>query len=177
MAPGQPAPEFDDEDRAGARAWLEAVRAPVVRDLLESVFTDVTAAITERRPVCEVSGRCCRFEEYGHRLYVSGLEAAYTLARLRDDTPRRIAEADVHLARQEGGCPFQIEGLCSVHEIKPVACRTYFCDPTAQDWHHDLTERCHERVRTIHELHALPYRYAEWRWLLSLVVSVEADGA
>ena len=43
MAPGRPAPEFDDEDRAGARAWREAVRAPVVRDLLESVFADVDA--------------------------------------------------------------------------------------------------------------------------------------
>jgi len=29
-----------------------------------------------RRPICVTSGRCCRFEEFGHRLYVTTMELA-----------------------------------------------------------------------------------------------------
>lgn len=165
----------DDRDRAEARAWRDAASDPVVSDLLESVFAEVASAIAQRRPLCEVSGRCCRFESYGHRLYVTGLEAAYTLSRLRADLGRDLTPEDLARALAEGGCPFQIEGLCSVHAIKPVACRTFFCDETSEDWQRALTERCQDRLRAIHDLHGVPYRYAEWRALLALLLETESD--
>jgi hypothetical protein len=56
-----------------------------------------------------------------------------------------------------------------VHTIKPLGCRVYFCDPTAQGWQQELSERTLAMVRAIHERHGVPYRYGEWRGLLEVV--------
>ena len=156
-----------------ADAWLDAVRDPGVTAELEAVYADVARAIEERGPVCRASGRCCNFERWGHRLYVTGLEAAYTLTRLGTD--QAVSGADVAAARARGGCPFQSGTLCSVHGIKPLGCRTYYCDPTARDWQEVLTERSLGEIRAIHEHHEIPYRYGEWRDMLDLLLERSDD--
>lgn len=168
--------------------WRTMVAREEVLGGLEDVYADAMREIAQRQPVCDASGRCCKFEQYGHRLYVTGLEAAYTVVRLDTEATQRLQSPGVagkrvsltvldasslERARDEGGCPFQIDGLCSVHTIKPLACRTYFCDPTSTQWQHDLTERMHARIVRLHEEYAVEYRYAEWRAMLSLVVPTD----
>ena len=70
-------------------------------------------------------------------------------------------------SRARGDCPYLVGTLCSVHEIKPLACRTYYCDPTAQDWQQALTERLLAKLRELHDRHAIEYRYGEWRDMLA----------
>jgi Fe-S-cluster containining protein len=154
-----------------ARSWLAAA-APAHPAALEldAIFTDTARAITERAPACWASGRCCNFDAFGHRLYVTGLETAYTLLRL--PPARAITPADVVDARARGGCPFQAANLCGIHTIKPLACRLFFCDRTAQTWQQDLHELMIRRLRDLHDRHAVEYRYAEWRDLLDLVLPV-----
>jgi Fe-S-cluster containining protein len=158
---GRPPPP---EEAALAAHWLEAIRTPAIRTELDAIYDYVMAAIEARRPVCTTSGRCCNFEAYGHRLYVTGLETAYTIARL----PAPLTRDALAEARARGGCPFQSGTLCSVHDIKPLACRVYFCDETAQDWMHATSERMLKELRALHDRHHLEYRYAEWRGLLEL---------
>lgn len=160
-------------------AWLAAAASPEVSGALESIFAEAAAAIAARGPACWASGRCCNFEAAGHRLYTTGLEAAYTVSRLAVSGGsgaaagvggRSLSLPQIAGARARGGCPFQELHLCGVHAIKPVACRVYFCDRTAQEWQMELAERLHERVRGLHEAHGIPYLYAEWRGLLEMVV-------
>ena len=66
-------------------------------------------------------------------------------------------------ATTPGGCPFQRDKLCTVHTIRPLGCRIFFCQAGTQDWQHDLCERYLARFRTLHDAYALPYRYLEWR--------------
>lgn len=159
--------EHDEADIAEARAWLDAAGDDTVAGLIESVFAESAAEIAERGPACWASGRCCNFGASGHRLYVTGLEAAYTVRRLT--SPLQLVSLEA--ANERDGCPFQDANLCTVHTIKPLACRTYFCDRSATAWQHALTERGVERLRTIHDLHGVPYRYAEWRWLLGVLIA------
>lgn len=162
-------PQHDASDgRALGASWLRHARSPQVRGALEAVFADIAAEISRRAPACWASGRCCNFERAGHRLYVTGLEAAYTVTGLDAGTPLTRAGLDAALAR--GGCPFQAQNLCGVHTIKPVACRVYFCDRSAQGWQRELSERMHERVRALHDTLGVEYRYAEWRWLLGVLL-------
>ena len=44
---------------------------------LERVYADLEAELAERRPRCELSGRCCRFAEVGHQLWTTRLELEY----------------------------------------------------------------------------------------------------
>src|ERR1043165_9471959 len=113
-----------------ATAWLVAARDPRIAGALESIYTDVSAAIQARGPSCWASGRCCNFEKTGHRLYVTGLEAAYTIHRLAGPLTAEALAA----ARGRGDCPFLSANLCTVHTIKPIGCRVYFCDRSAGEW-------------------------------------------
>lgn len=146
--------------------WRQAARDPQIAGELELLYERVARETLERRPACDRSGRCCHFDAWGHRLYVTGLEAAYLVARLQ--TP--LTGPAIDEARSRGGCPFQRALLCTVHPLRPLGCRAYFCDPTSTDWQHDLTERMLAELRALHDRHEIPYRYAEWRALLEMLV-------
>lgn len=147
-----------------ARAWLAAAREPEIAASLEAVYAVITDQITARGPACWGSGRCCNFKAAGHRLYTTGLEAAYTLSRLPAGAALTREGLDAAIVR--GDCPFLVLNLCGVHPVKPGACRVYFCDRSARAWQEQLAERAHGMVRAVHERHAVAYRYDEWRALL-----------
>ena len=165
--PPQPS---DAEPPSPARAWLAAAIDPQISGELELVYEHISRAVDTRKPVCNTSGRCCNFEKWGHRLYVTGLEAAYLFTRLHELRDEPLTAADIDAARAAGGCPFQKALLCSVHAIRPLGCRTYYCDETAQEWQHDLTERMLAEIRALHDRHGVPYRYGEWRAMLGELV-------
>lgn len=167
-------PAFDAEDVAQARQWLDVVRRPEVGQHLDAIYTMISDQVAARAPVCVASGRCCNFESYGHRLYATGLEAAWCVSLLTPDHPNLTPET-VAAALERGGCPFQVGTLCGAHTIKPVGCRTYYCDPTAQQWQEDLTERAHAMVKSLHATTGVPYRYMEWRTLLALLADVTSS--
>ena len=155
----------DHADSAALAAqWLHAIAREEIAGALESIYARASSEIASRGPACWASGRCCNFERTGHRLYVTGLEAAYALAR----ASRSVTLADIDAARARGGCPFQEQNLCGIHTIKPVGCRVYFCDRSAQSWQRDLCERLVADIRELHDAHQVEYRYGEWRAMLSM---------
>jgi len=147
------------------RGWVEAVARPEVVAGLAAVYARATEEITRRAPVCWASGRCCNFRETGHLLYVTGLEAAYTLVRC--GSPGR---SGLEAATAGGGCPFQVMNLCGVHADKPLGCRLYFCDKSSFPWQNEVYERLLSDLRLLHTAQGIEYRYGEWRALLGLVM-------
>ena len=87
---------------------------------------------------------------------------------------RSLTGADVIRAQQAGTCPFLVDHLCSIHTIRPMGCRVFFCDESATDWQRDLYEQSQARIRAIHETHEIPYEYREWRSLLARFTRVPA---
>lgn len=170
-----------EDERELVKGWLEAVSRAEVRAELEAVFAEAARAIAERGPACWASGRCCNFEKTGHLLYVTGLEAAYTVWMGREREGGTRAEAaslrsglSLEVVQNgsgggAGGCPFQTGNLCGVHAIKPLGCRVYFCDRSAQGWQQELSERLLGEIRAIHERHEIEYRYGEWRGMLGAI--------
>lgn len=159
-------------------AVLAAADCPEACRAVGQIYDELMRQIAERRPVCVASGRCCRFEEFGHRLYVTTLE----LAKLQIDAggvlttrgqdaaaprqPLPIFQLDRKSSDPVRGCPYQVDGLCGIHLIRPFGCRIFFCDATSTQWQHDLYERLHGQIRHLHEIHHIPYRYVEWRYAL-----------
>jgi Fe-S-cluster containining protein len=152
-------------------AWLAAIERPEVAEGLRALHALVAAETSEQRPVCLASGQCCHFERYDHRLYVTGLDVAWCLRSLAKRggptaTPTSVAEA-----KARGDCPFLEDGRrCGAHIERPLGCRIFFCDRAVRTWQEDLYQRTHDALRRLHELHAIPYRYGEWRAMLALVV-------
>lgn len=142
-------------------ATVNASRHPQAITSVEALYRDVQLEIDRRRPICVVSGRCCRFDEFGHRLYVTTLELAHFLHRLPPAHAR---------ATNPGGCPFQREKLCTVHSFRPFGCRIFFCDATSTDWQHEMYERFHADLKRLHETLEVPYFYIEWRQALEILL-------
>ena len=176
-------------DETLAIAVRAASARPEVEAAVQALYADVQSAIDARRPACAVSGRCCRFEEYGHRLYVTTLELAAFLAAQEGDAPaepgpgesklrlgRSLALPLMDSATWDGtGCPFQRARLCSVHAIRPFGCRIFFCDATSDGWQHARYEEFHAELKRLHEELAVPYRYVEWREALRELGDVVID--
>lgn len=172
-----------EDERKLVQGWLEAVSRAEVRAELEAVFAAAAEAIAARGPACWASGRCCNFEKTGHLLYVTGLEAAYTVW-MEQTQAEKQAQASTSVrtglalhvvsgggGAGAGGCPYQTGNLCGVHEIKPLGCRVYFCDKSAQQWQNELSERLLAEIRAIHERRGIEYRYGEWRGMLRAVTA------
>lgn len=159
-------------------------------EAVAAILAEADADIAARRPVCVASGRCCRFEEYGHRLYVTAAEMVFfseiengklemkkgegmekgELRMEKDGEGRRVSLRQFFGAESPRGCPFQVEGLCTAREARPLGCRLYFCDENAQSWQNEVYEKYHAKLRAVHERFGLPYRYLEWRAALRELV-------
>jgi hypothetical protein len=122
------------------------------RNALRALYADLDAEIARLAPVCALSGRCCRFEEYGHTLFLSAPEAALLL----DEAPDPSRPLD------EGAtCPWQdTQGRCTAREARPLGCRVYFCDSGYQPHSFELSERFISRLKKLVEDHNLPWNYA-----------------
>jgi Fe-S-cluster containining protein len=159
-------------DEAGferARAVCPGIEEQVPRERfeaafeeLEQLYAEVERVVANSRAVCLARGVCCRFEEAGHELYATALEAEYALAR----HPERPAP------EAPGRCPYHRSslerpgGTCTAREGRPLGCRTYFCDPgpgAALEVEHEAFLR---RVREIEARHGLPAAYARFPELL-----------
>lgn len=138
---------------------------------VRAILAEAEADIAARRPICRSSGRCCKFEAYGHRMYVTAAEAVYFQAthvqEIATDGDRREAAAvalpQFFSQEKPEGCPYQLGGLCTAREARPLGCRVYFCDENAQGWQAEVYEKYHAMLKALHEATGLPYRYIEWR--------------
>jgi Fe-S-cluster containining protein len=151
------------------QAIMGAAARDEVVEAIGAIYGAVNEEIDARRPVCVMSGRCCRFEDYGHRLYVTTMELA---AFFRTSSAHGCLELTPTWDGR--GCPFQINRLCSVHALRPFGCRVFFCDSTATQWQQDLYEQYHAQLKRLHESLNVPYFYVEWRQGLEALAAAAA---
>jgi hypothetical protein len=123
-----------------------------LRDELRVLYAQLDREVAAIGPVCVLSGRCCRFQEYGHTLFVSTAE----LDHLLDSAPPPVRPLD------EGEtCPWQdSRGHCTARDSRPLGCRIYYCDPSYQDEAHRLSERFIDRMKRLSSSHEIPWNYA-----------------
>ncbi|MFO0956869.1 MAG: hypothetical protein U0800_05295 [Isosphaeraceae bacterium] len=123
-----------------------------VRDRLRALYRAIDATIAHHAPVCAASGRCCRFEEYGHTLFLSKPEADLLI----DEAPAPSRALD----RGES-CPWQNQrGLCTARDARPIGCRVYFCDPKFVDLSYEISERAVRVLKSLCEETGIGWRYA-----------------
>lgn len=124
---------------------------PRLRAGLLQIYDGLAQDIAARAPVCDLSGRCCRFKEYGHRLYLSRTEAEFMLEN--GLPPNAVVD--------EAGCPFQQGLLCTAREHRPFGCRVYFCDPKYAGQAEVLSEKYLDQLKSLHRETNTPWEYAE----------------
>jgi Fe-S-cluster containining protein len=121
----------------------------VFKHQLQIFHQHADEVIAAHQPRCELSGRCCRFDEYGHTLFLARSEAEILL---QDGIP---PDSEISTA----SCPFQINNLCTAREKRPLGCRTYFCDPEYQDAMPDVSEALIRELKTLHDQADVAWEY------------------
>lgn len=121
-----------------------------ISTFLNTLYAEVDRRVAEAGPTCEASGRCCRFTEYDHTLFLTEPEAEFLLAS--------APFYDKPVSRD--GCPFQIDNRCTAREPRPLGCRIYFCDPTYQQTAQIIMEDALTELKQFCEAHGLGWRYA-----------------
>jgi hypothetical protein len=125
---------------------------PLAGAELRALYKELDADVAELGPVCQVSGRCCRFKEYGHTLFVSTPEAQLLL----ESAPEPCRPLD-----RGDTCPWQNEhGHCTARDSRPMGCRVYYCDPSYERFAYDLSERYIRRLKELTDRHGLTWNYA-----------------
>jgi len=119
------------------------------RKVLE-LYQEVDREVAAAGPVCIASGRCCRFKEFGHVLFLTNLEAEVLLHSAPPYEPGVTPDF----------CPFQKDNLCTAREPRPLSCRVYYCDPTYQETGNRLTETYLHRLKELAEANGVDYLYA-----------------
>jgi hypothetical protein len=124
---------------------------------VKQLYAQVDAAVVSAGPICVSSGKCCRFREYGHTLFLSNLEAEVLLASAPPF--KQPVTADF--------CPFQKENLCTAREPRPLGCRIYFCDPAYQETGQRISENAIGQLKRLAEASGIAWRYAPLHVLLN----------
>lgn len=138
-----------------------------IRQAVLELYRAVDAEVAAAGPVCVASGRCCRFKEFGHTLFLSQLEAEVLLASAPPYDPGLVTP---------DFCPFQKENLCTAREPRPLGCRVYYCDPTYQQRAGEITETYLRKLKDLAEEHGTGWRYAPLHVFLREGLNETADG-
>jgi Fe-S-cluster containining protein len=125
-------------------------QATALRLKVLEIYAEADREVAQAGPICVSSGRCCRFKEWGHTLFLSNLEAEVLLA----SAPSYDGPVTPDF------CPFQAGNLCTAREPRPLGCRVYFCDPAYQERSHEITEKYVQRLKALAVESGVPWRYA-----------------
>jgi Fe-S-cluster containining protein len=123
---------------------------------LKAFYVKADAEIARLQPRCQLSGDCCDFPKYGHRLFATLLEVDFA------------AEHGARLGEPEGAdwCEFYRGRRCQAREVRPLACRTFYCDAAAGEALRELHERLLAELRAAETEMAYPQGYGDFVELL-----------
>ncbi|MBN2137666.1 MAG: hypothetical protein JW720_07660 [Sedimentisphaerales bacterium] len=100
---------------------------------------------------CNACGKCCDFESFDHRLYVTRPELMYLSSKLGGERVKPMTG---------GMCPYNVAGKCTVYDYRFAGCRIFCCNGDAE-FQSDLSERALEELKSICTELDIPYRYMD----------------
>lgn len=101
--------------------------------------------------VCSTCGKCCDFESFDHKLFVTPPELMYLSAKLHNE----------NLKPMKGGrCPYNDGSKCGVYEFRFSGCRIFCCKGDT-DFQSGLSESSIKKFKAICERFQISYRYTD----------------
>jgi Fe-S-cluster containining protein len=137
----------------------EERHAQIVRSV-EQLYDWLARELDSNRKLsgsCAACGKCCDFDAYDHRLYITVPELIYLAANVPEGKLEVMAS---------GRCPYNHEGKCTIHELRFASCRIFYCMGDS-DFQSNLTERALAKLKAICEELDIPYRYMDLRVALN----------
>jgi len=96
-------------------------------------------------------GRCCDFEAFDHRLFVTPPELMYLAANLGAENIKPMPDSR---------CPYHLICQCTVYKYRFAGCRIFSCKGDA-DFQSGLSESVLKKFKSICTEFNIPYRYTD----------------
>lgn len=125
-------------------------------------WLETQIAGNSKKAQCSACGRCCDFDGFDHRLFITPPELKYLAANLGDENI---------MPMMTSRCPYNIEGKCTVYEYRFAACRI-FCCGTDADFQSELSECALKKLKSLCAEFEIPYRYMELAEALNTLADV-----
>jgi Fe-S-cluster containining protein len=101
--------------------------------------------------VCQMCGKCCDFDNFDHRLFVTTPELMYLAAKL--------GEAGI-MPMKTGRCPYNHDGKCTIYENRFAGCRIFGCKGSAES-QSMLSESAVKKFKSACVEFAIAYSYLD----------------
>ncbi len=112
---------------------------------------------------CLACGKCCDFEKYEHRLYVTTPEIIFFADKIGKANIKQMTK---------GQCCYQIDGKCSIYAHRFAGCRIFCCRGNMV-FQSELTEAVLKRFKALCEEFKIPYQYVELSAALKIALTVD----
>ena len=106
---------------------------------------------------CSACGKCCDFDSFDHRLFVTTPEIHYFNSKIGAENFKPMVN---------GNCPYNINGKCSVYEHRFAGCRIFSCKGNS-DSQNKLSETVLGKLKSLCHDFNKPYRYADLKTVLN----------
>jgi Fe-S-cluster containining protein len=100
---------------------------------------------------CDVCGRCCNFESFDHRLFVTTPEVMYLSARMGGKSIKPMTTSR---------CPYQTDGKCAIYNFRFAGCRIFCCKANT-DFQSSLSESAIKKFKSLCTEFQIPYHYTD----------------
>ena len=118
-------------------------------DAVREIYSWLDAQIKLLDVDCSACGKCCNFESFGHKLYITSPELLYFYENLK---PLQKMTA--------GRCPYQKQNNCTARESRFAGCRIFFCKGDSEK-QNALCEEAVKKFKALCNELNLPYHYIE----------------
>jgi hypothetical protein len=121
---------------------------------------------------CGICGKCCDFDAFGHRLFVTTPEMIYFVEKVGSGNIKQMAchgvgdikaNSDIDVpgrSRTGGRCPYQVNNKCTIHPYRFAGCRIFCCKGDA-GFQSELSEAVVKKFKALCDEFQIPYRYVE----------------
>ena len=100
---------------------------------------------------CDSCGRCCDFEAFDHRLFVTPPELIYLVANLGAENIKPMPDSR---------CPYHLICQCTVYKYRFAGCRIFSCKADV-GFQSRLSETVLKKFKSICIEFKTPYRYTD----------------
>ena len=130
------------------RWWRKDTTSFICREV-KQIYDWLDSNIKSSKNQCTACGKCCNFESFGHKLFVTTPELLYFHKNVKN-----------FKSMPGQSCPYLKSGKCSVRDFRFAGCRIFFCK-TDSDLQNKLSEQVMEKFKKLCEKFDFPYRYVD----------------
>jgi len=137
--------------RQNTKFWWKKENNQVLIRQVQEIYDWLDEQLKAQSPDCVACGKCCDFDSFGHRLFVTTPEILFFENKIGSRDIKKMAG---------GRCIYQADGKCSVYQYRFAGCRIFDCKANP-DFQSDLTETVIKKFKSLCEEYEVPYRYVD----------------